>query len=88
MKLWDILDRYPIVLKEIWVPCVKKGCKDWKNSNHQSSLTLKVSSAMAVQTIIKLGKFLKALEENSKMYVSLPMAIDVRDYLIVLDHPI
>ena len=43
---------------------------------------------MAVQTIIKLGKFLKALEEDSKMYVSLPIAIDVRDYLIVLDHPI
>ena len=59
-----------------------------KELNHQSSLTLKVSSCMAFQTIIKLGKFLKALEEDSKIYVFLPMATDVRDYLIVLVHPI
>ena len=43
---------------------------------------------MAFQTIIKLGKFLKALEEDSKIYVFLPMATDVRDYLIVLVHPV
>ena len=28
-------------------------------------------------------KFLKGLEEGPKMYVSLPMAIDVRDYLML-----
>ena len=43
---------------------------------------------MAFQTIIKLGKFLKALEEDSKMYVFLEMTIDIRGYLIVLVHPI
>ena len=43
---------------------------------------------MAFQIIIKLSKFLKALEEDSKMYVFLPMATDVRDYLIVLVHPV
>ena len=33
--------------------------------------------------IIKLAKFLKDLENDSKMCVSLPMAIDVRDYLML-----
>ena len=43
---------------------------------------------MAFQIIIKLGKFLKALEEDSKMYVFLPMATDVRDYLLVVVHAV
>ena len=43
---------------------------------------------MAFQIMIKLSKFLKALEEDSKMYVFLPMTTDVRDYLIVLVHPV
>ena len=52
---------------------------------HQHS---KFSSFMPFQIIIKLGKFLKALEEDSKMYVFLPMGTDVRDYLIVLVHTV
>ena len=43
---------------------------------------------MAFQIIIKFDKFLKALEEDSKMYVFLPMGTDVRDYLNVLVHTV
>ena len=43
---------------------------------------------MAFQIIIKLGKFLKALEEELKIHVFFSMATDVRDYLIVLVHPV